>query len=397
MFDEMYIRQHVQWDNSAKKMMGYCTYGFTDEDDQIEATEALVFMVTGLRENFRIPVLYHFVRSLDATKKKELLLSIITEITNVGVILVNVTCDAFPTNQTMFKLLGANLDVSSDSFQTFFLGPNNEKIYITFDACHLQKLVRNTIAEKQVYNSNNEKIEWKHFLNVVQHQESRNLHGFHKMTMNHLKFKNNKMKVSLAVETLSNSTAQTMLFLKQQNVSEFLDCEATAQFIIIFDKLFDIFNSKSFEKENGFKRPLNNRNKDDIFSFFTEATDFIKALTIDDRNVIKPICASVRKAAFAGYIIDIASLKQMYEDYVDENQQTMLPYIATFHFSQDHLETYFGLCRSKHGCNDNPTVEQYMGEIFFNIMFTSNTVQIHCCIVNILFFLSIHNLQAHTG
>lgn len=365
----MFIRQHVQWNNSAKMMMGYCTYGFTDKDNQLEATEALVFMVTGLRENFRIPILYHFVRSLDAVKKKELLLSIISEIFNVGAVLVNVTCDLHPTNQTMFKLLGANLDVFSNSFQTFFYGRNNEKIYITFDACHLEKLVRNTIGEKKIiYDGTKEKIEWKYFLDVVQHQESRNLHGFHKMTRNHLKFKNNKMKVRLAVEILSNSTAQTMLYLKEKGVPEFLDCEPTTKFIFVFDKLFDIFNTKSFEKENIFKKPLNDSNKDDVFSFFTEATEYIKALKVENRNEIIPICQSnsLRKAAFTGYIIDMTSLKQMYYDYVDESQSTKLPHIATFYFSQDHIETYFGLCRSKHGCNDNPTAEQYIGSFFRN-------------------------------
>lgn len=364
--DEMYTRQHVQWNNNAKKMMGYCTYGFTDEDDQIEATEVLVFMVAGLRENFRIPLLYHFVRSLPATKKKELLLSVISEIFNIGAILVNITCDAHPTNQSLFNLLGADLNVFSSSFQTYFFGRNNEKIYITYDACHLEKLVRNTIGEKKViYDGNNEEIEWKHFLNVVQHQDSRNLHGFHRMTMNHLKFKSNKMKVRLAVETLSSSTAETMLFLKEKGVPEFQHCEPTTQFIFVFDKLFDIFNTKSFENESIFKKPLNDNNSDEVFSFFTEAIQYIKALEVEDRNEIKPACISARKAAFSGYIIDMTSLKQMYNDYVDKSQSTMLPHIATFHFSQDHLETYFGLCRSKHGCNDNPTAEQFIGNRFF--------------------------------
>lgn len=72
-------------------MLGYCTYGDKDENDKLVASEVIVFMITGLRQNFRIPIAYHFVRPLDVTKKKQLLLEVISKIENAGIILVNVT------------------------------------------------------------------------------------------------------------------------------------------------------------------------------------------------------------------------------------------------------------------------------------------------------------------
>lgn len=35
--------------------------------------------------------------------------------------------------------------------------------------------------------------------------------------------------------------------------------------------------------------------------------------------------------------------------------------LPTFSFSQDHLESFFGRIRSRHGFNDNPNVQQFCG------------------------------------
>lgn len=246
------------------------------------------------------------------------------------------------TNKSVFNQLGADLNVYSNTFRTYFLTPSNKKIYITFDTCHLEKNVRNAIGDKKlITDGNNGKISWQYFQDLVKHKKlTNNLHASHKMTLEHLRYATNKMRVSLAVQTLSRSTAESMQFLKDQGVTEFLGCDATVKFVLLFDKLFDIFNSKSF---------------------FPEAKTYLKALTLKENDEVKLICQSLRSAGFAGYIINMTSLEQMYADYVDSNEMTKLPYLPTFHFSQDHLETYFSICRSKHGFNDNPTVEQFTG------------------------------------
>lgn len=59
------------------------------------------------------------------------------------------------------------------------------------------------------------------------------------------------MHVRTAIETLSRSTADSMEFLMKNGHPEFLDAAATIEFIRIFDKLWDVFNTyriKSDEK-----------------------------------------------------------------------------------------------------------------------------------------------------
>lgn len=61
-FDEMAIRKQIVWSQSAHNMLGYVSYGCSnDDDDPLIAKEALVFIVSGINEKFRVPVCYHFV------------------------------------------------------------------------------------------------------------------------------------------------------------------------------------------------------------------------------------------------------------------------------------------------------------------------------------------------
>lgn len=59
----------------------------------------------------------------------------------------------------MCQMLGADLNPDSSTFQTFFENPiNNEKIAIILDPCHMDKLIRNTWANKgAIYNGNGKK------------------------------------------------------------------------------------------------------------------------------------------------------------------------------------------------------------------------------------------------
>lgn len=62
------------------------------------------------------------------------------------------------------------------------------------------------------------------------------------------------MKVKLAAQTLSSSTASALEFVKLSEVEEFKDCDGTIEFLKI-DEIFDFLNSRNpFGK--GFKKPI---------------------------------------------------------------------------------------------------------------------------------------------
>ncbi|CAH1959590.1 unnamed protein product [Acanthoscelides obtectus] len=123
-----------------------------------------------------------------------------------------------------------------------------------------------------------------------------------------LQWVNEKMKVKLAVQTLSKSVAEALDFLnKDLAIADFKDSEATSYFCRTVNNLFDVFNS---------------------------------------RNRIK--------LGFLGFIISINSL---YEYRVKETKE--LKYLLTYKLSQDHLEIFFSCIRSKGGYSNNPTSKQF--------------------------------------
>lgn len=54
----------------------------------------------------------------------------------------------------------------------------------------------------------------------------------------------------------------------------------------------------------------------------------------------------------------ITSLKKMYSTYVTSDSP-LLKYILTYKLSQDHIEIFFSIIRSKGGFNNNPSARQF--------------------------------------
>lgn len=157
--DEMSIRRHVQYADNQKQFLGCTTYGNSEEF--CVANNVIVFMV--MNRNVSFPIAHHFINTLDAQKKSELLKMIITEISNTGAELLNISFDGLVTNFTTCKQLGASFKI--DDFRPFFPNPVDGKpIRIILDPCHMTKLARNCLEnEGYICDGERRKIEWKHF------------------------------------------------------------------------------------------------------------------------------------------------------------------------------------------------------------------------------------------
>lgn len=162
-----------------------------------------------------------------------------------------------------------------------------------------------------------------------------------------------KMNVRLAVETLSNSVADSMQFLMEKNFDEFANASATIDFIRVFNNIFDVMNSKKIVTSNTFKSAINPLNQEYIFCYFDYAISYLKTLKMSDKSLV---LTSQKKTSFRGFIINMIALKAIYAECVESG---LLEYLPTFKFSQDHLESFFGRIRSMNGYNDNPNVEQF--------------------------------------
>lgn len=359
--DEMSIRQHAQWCNSSKTVLGYPTYGRDKSDDTL-AKQVIVFMLVGVNERLQSAMAYHFIASLDGAQRSEMLKEVITAVATCGITVLNVTFDGLRANQAMCERLGANMTLSSATFQPYIC-LSDQKTYILKDPPHMIKLVRNVFGTKRIiYDRQGGKIEWAYIEKLVEFGKSRDFNLMHKLNQKHIQWKRNIMKVDLAVQTLSASAAGSIDFLMNNGETDFLGAAPTIRFLSIFDRIFDVFNTKYDDSSevNVFKRALNPENRIVVFALFEEAIEYIEGLKIahpEDSTKKILITRSKSQTGFNGFISNMHVVKLIYREYVE--QKHLLACIQTYRLGQDHLEMFFGRCRALNGHNDNPTVQQF--------------------------------------
>lgn len=364
MIDEMSIRRQVIWNDSLKKFIGYLDFG-TNQENSEEATEALVFLVNAVNEKWKVPVAYYFSNHLSGQEKANIVTDLLINLYDTGAHVVSLTFDGASSNLSMANILGADLK-NPEKLKPYFSHPCSKcKVYIILDICHMIKLVRNILASRGViYTEDGGTIKWNFIQNLEHFQRNAGLHVANKLTKQHVNFQNSKMKVKLATQTISNSVADALDYLKTKDLN-FVDCEATVEFLKIFNNLFDIFNSKNFFNSS-FKRPFSSSTKAEYFNFFDKAKKYILSLKIDrqigvnvNNQVVfekQQITKSICKVGFIGFLIAIETFKNLYKDYVESFE---LSFILRYKFSQDHLETLFSVIRSHGGFNNNPNCIEF--------------------------------------
>ena len=163
------------------------------------------------------------------------------------------------------------------------------------------------------------------------------------------------MKVNLAAQSLSSSVADALVCCREQlNLPAFSGSEGTVNFIVLFDRLFDVLNSRN-PLAKGFKAPLSSANFSFVDTFLSHAEQYIMSLT--DRTGTS-ILHTRRKTGFLGFLVCIKSVRMLVEDLLMCTAAPM-KYLLTYKLSQDHLELFFGAVRSAGGFNNNPTAIQF--------------------------------------
>lgn len=362
-FDEMAIKKHLQWSQAQHTFLGQIDYGFRPDCSEIPlANNAIVFMVNGINFDLTLPLAFNFINNLKAEEKATLLKDMISQVNKCGVKVQSITFDGLQSNFTMCESLGANFNLRK--FKPYIVLPGNlSKIYVIVDPSHVLKLVRNTLGNNRILvEGSGGQIEWSFFEKLEALRVEKNFTHMHKLTKKHIEFKNCKMNVRVACETLSNSVANSMKCLREKGHEQFPDSSATEKFIRFINDCFDIMNTKAIKSENKFKNAINSKNKIEIFTFFEEITKYLKKIKFENSNIV---LNTRKRTAFRGIIINITNFKSMYEELVESNS---LKYLPTFKFSQDHLESFFGRIRSSPGCNDNPTAEQFIASFRKNVV-----------------------------
>lgn len=388
-FDEMSIRKHCQWCSKTKRFLGNVTYG--DNLEKI-ANNAIVFLVNGINAKIQVAVAFEFITTINACQRKNLLLEILAQLCAHDIIISNITFDGLPANIRMCEQLGACF--KEDALKTYFIDPcSQRKIHIILDPSHCIKLIRNNLYSRKTFrDAAGGSIEWNYFAKLVEFGNKNNFNLTHKINNRHINFQNRKMHVRIAVQTLSNSVANSLEFLLNRKVAGFTNAGATINFIQIFNKVFDVMNTQKVNhaEPNQFKSAINFFNESEVIGFLNDAKKYIMGLTVKGLKSHKSvsILKSRVKTGFLGFVINIESVINMYHENVEENQ--FMHMIATYKLSQDHLEMFFSKIRSIHKCNDNPTIQQFIASYKKIQMISDIQISQDANISNILTISSTH-------
>lgn len=355
--DEMSIKKAIEWD--GKQYHGHVDLGL-DIEESDEASYALVIMLVALNAHFKTPISYYLIRSLTAEERSNILKESLVILHDNGISnIISITFDGAATNLGMVKNLGADLQNIQEG--SFFEHPvTKEPIVVIPDACHMLKLIRNTVAEYDLIDNEGNTIQWSFLEKLVEIQEKHKLHPATKIRQRHINFQKEKMKVKLAAQTFSKSVADALIFMKQTFPQDFANVDATVKFCETINNIFDILNTRrKFEKNTDLKTCITQENYETIEKKVDEYINYIKSLRIIEDKKYKQnisILNSKRRIGFWGFLIAMKGALKIAQ-YVFKKNSMM--YLLTYKLSQDHLETFFSCMRRIGGFNNNPTCRQF--------------------------------------
>lgn len=172
-----------------------------------------------------------------------------------------------------------------------------------------------------------------------------------KLSDKHVFYKNRKMSVKIAAQTLSSSVADALQYMHVKQHPQFLNCLPTVEFVRITDILFDFFNSRDpFGKD--FKGPIKLEHKERDDEMLNKAETYLSKLMIGKQSILE----HPRKTFVLGFLSNIKSIRILRERLLVLDN---FKYVLTYKLCQDHLELFFSCVRSRGGNNDNPNVKQF--------------------------------------
>ena len=213
-FNAMAIRKQTLWDPTKDAYVGFVNYGdVLPELSDMLASEALVFVLVGLRSHWKCLIAYFLIDKISATSQAQLLLKALVLTAEIGLKVWCLTSDGTSSNLSTFRLLGCLLGLTYESITAKFKHSTlNHDVFCILDPCHMLKLARNTLADlgSMVYadeNGETDEICWKFLQHLHDVQENYGMKLANKLTSNHIKYQSHKMKVDFAAQTLSSSVS----------------------------------------------------------------------------------------------------------------------------------------------------------------------------------------------
>ena len=165
------------------------------------------------------------------------------------------------------------------------------------------------------------------------------------------------MKVKYAAQVMSRSVSLSLKYCRETlNLKEFRGSEATEEFLLRINDIFDLLNSRCKYSTSYYpmKNALSLENKDIWLPAFEKTSNYLLGLkNMKGECLVK---YDSRKIGFLGILCNIAAIKYLFAQLVENGSMS---YLCTYKLSQDPLEHFFGLIRTRFGANNNPTPYQF--------------------------------------
>ncbi|CAG4944833.1 unnamed protein product [Colias eurytheme] len=365
LFDEISLAPGTEYNITTGQIIGFEDMG-NDRRHKTLADHALVLMIKGIKSKSKQAISFTFCKSCTkASDLKEILTEAIKELQHIEFRVVATICDQASSNVKVIKMLQEDtknkykqrgIIYESNAFEI-----ENMKVFPEFDTPHLLKGVRNNLLKKDaefLQNGETKCAKWEHLKLLLDIDDGDDeIRLLNKLTEMHIiKEKIPKMKVKYAAQVFSQRVSSAMRFLARHNVLP-EECKGTADFLLIFDKLFDTFNGHSYKlSEKQYKRCLKNNSLhfklwDDLIPIL----ESIKFKSVVRKNGIQSIkyesIPSVKN-----WVKNIKTFKELWHYLSTEHD---IKSLTTRSFNQDPLENFFSGIRSNGIRNVNPSCNQF--------------------------------------
>lgn len=397
-FDEMSLTTQINY-NAQKDTLE----GFASNNESKFADHALVFMVKGIKQNFKQPIAYYFTSCLNKFELKKLVKTVIRHAQDSGLIIINTVCDQSTVNVSAInelveekkaKYLRLGKEWRYDCFSV-----RGRTIIPLFDTPHLIKGIRNNLITKDLmYTTNNKEktVKWEYFQRVYDADKSYGeLKLLHKITEEHINpEKINKMRVKTATQLFSHSVAVVTEHLTARgDLPE--ECRQLVDITVLLNNLFDSLNVctlhipdgkvyKGAVKKNSPHHKLWNESKKVL-----KTTKFIqKKISGNKIRLMETTVPSIKNL--------IRTIEGMEAIWQVLSKKFGLDAMLTRNFNQDPVENFFGNIRSYGVRNNAPNTISFEGAfkaLLLNNYSAPHSSRANCeedgsnCLQNLDFFL----------
>ncbi|KAH7980038.1 hypothetical protein HPB49_012804 [Dermacentor silvarum] len=121
----------------------------------------------------------------------------------------------------------------------------DQQLYFLCDVPHIIKCIRNHLLRHKYVMFGQHRINFDHYRKLQEEDANQQLRVVPKLTKEHVSPDNlRKMNVRLAVQLFSRSTAIGLKLYQRLEEPDLKDCDGTAEFTLMVNKLFDALNVK---------------------------------------------------------------------------------------------------------------------------------------------------------